>query len=118
MKEIRPAQRRVKNIQTAEFTPWYTDDGGVTGESVLQLNNHPKAVGFHVYKMEPGTHSQPHEHSGDEEFLMISGELIDNDGTVYKPGDLVWLEKGTQHYSYTETGCVIAVYIETAEKNI
>lgn len=118
MKEIFKPQRRVENIHTAEFTPWTSDAGTATGESVLQLNNNPKAVGFHVYKMEPGTQSQPHEHTGDEEFLILSGELIDNDGTVYKEGDLVWLQKGTQHYSYTETGCVIAVYIETAEKNI
>ena len=118
MKEISPPQRRVENINTAEFTPWIRDDGTMTGESVLQLNNNPKAVGFHVYKMAPGTQSQPHEHTGDEEFLILSGELIDNDGTVYKEGDLVWLKKGTQHNSYTETGCVIAVYIDTAEKNL
>ena len=118
MKEISANQRRVENIYSAEFKPWVRDDGTETGESVLQLNNKPKAVGFHVYKMEPGTHSQPHEHTGDEEFLILSGELIDNDGTVYREGDLVWLEKGTQHNSFTETGCVIAVYIDIAEKNL
>ena len=118
MKEIRKSQRRVQNIHTAEFSPWTSGDGTVSGESVLQLNDNPKAVGFHVYKMQPGTYSQPHEHTGDEEFLVLSGELIDNDGTVYREGDLIWLEKGTQHYSYTKTGCVLAVYIDTAEKNI
>ena len=118
MKEISQTQRRVENINTAQFTPWIREDGTVTGESVLQLNDHPKATGFHVYKMQPGTQSQPHEHTGDEEFLILKGELIDNDGTVYKEGDLVWLKEGTQHYSYTNTGCVLAVYIKSAEKNI
>ena len=118
MKKIHPEHRRVKNIHTEEFTPWPQADGTVSDESVLQLNDNPLATGFHVYKMQPGSRSTPHEHTGDEEFLILSGELIDNDGTVYREGDLVWLKKGTQHYSYTETGCVLAVYIETAEKTL
>ena len=47
---------------------------------------------------------------------MIEGELIDNDGTIYRPGDVVWLAEGTGHVSHTETGCIIAVYAEASEK--
>ena len=116
MKKITQAQRRVNNLHPAQFASWRKPDGSASGESVLQLNDNPLATGFHVYKMKPGARSQSHEHTGDEEFSTLSGELIDNDGTVYKEGDLVWLQKGTQHYSYTETGCLLAVYIPTAEK--
>lgn len=118
MKKIDKSDRRVQNIHQNEFIPLIRTDGTESGESVLQLNDNPRAVGFHVYKMQPGTSSEPHEHTGDEEFLILSGELIDNDGTVYTEGDLVWLKKGTQHYSYTQTGCLLAVYIQKAEKNI
>ena len=47
---------------------------------------------------------------------MIEGELIDNDGTVYRAGDVVWLAPGTEHTSRTETGCLIAVYAEASEE--
>ena len=72
-------------------------------------------TGFHVYKMEPGYTTIPHEHGNDEHFLVISGDVTDNDGTVYREGDLVLMKAGTQHCSHTENGCVIAVYIEPGE---
>ena len=118
MKPIDKQQRRVANIHTAHYTPWRRRDGSSTGESVLQHNDRPKGVGFHVFKMDPGTTTESHVHTADEEFLVIEGDLVDNDGTVYYPGDLVWLKKGTQHNSYTKTGCILAVYIESAEENL
>ena len=44
------------------------------------------------------------------DFLMLEGEIVDHDGYVYKKGDLVWLEAGTEHNSYTENGAVMAVF--------
>ena len=115
MKPIQPADRRVANIHTAAYTPF----PGAPGTGVLQLGTDtPPGVGFHVYKMEPGARSEAHEHTGNEEFLVLEGELIDNDGTVYRPGDLVWLGKGTQHYSDAPNGCLLAVYIPVAEQMI
>ena len=43
---------------------------------------------------------------------------MDNDGTKYGPGDLVWLRDGTEHSSYTENGCLIAVYVDAVEKPV
>jgi anti-sigma factor ChrR (cupin superfamily) len=68
--------------------------------------------------MEPGSSSTPHRHGGAEEFVVIEGSLVDNDGTVYSQGDVVWLAGGTEHTSYTETGCVVAVYAEAEEVNL
>ena len=48
---------------------------------------------------------------------MIQGELIDNDGTVYRAGDVVWLAADTEHTSHTETGCLIAVYAQAPEES-
>ena len=42
----------------------------------------------------------------------------DNDGYVYRPGDLVFLSRGTQHFSTTKTGCTLAVFIESWEENL
>ena len=113
MKPISAAERRVVNLRSADFEPWDRDDAGERGTSVLQLNpDAPRGTGFYIYKMEPGAQSTPHRHGGAEEFLIIEGTLIDNDGTVYERGDVVWLAAGTEHNSRTETGCLIAVYAE------
>ena len=118
VKPVKPSDRRVANIHTAEFTPWLADDGAPTGQSYLQLNSEPGGVGFHVFRMDPDTTTTPHQHTGDEEFYLLSGDLRDNDGTVYKEGDLVWMKEGTEHYSYSEHGCTLLVYIKTAEVNV
>lgn len=119
MKPIQPQDRKIANIRTAEFMPWDSEGESERGTSILQLNiEQPKGVGFYIYKMEPGARSAPHRHGGAEEFLMINGELIDNDGTVYHPGDVVWLAAGTEHSSHSPGGCLIAVYAEKPESEV
>lgn len=114
MKPIAASDRRVVNLRDAEFTPWESAEN--PGTSYVQLDtSRPPGVGFYIYKMEPGTSSDPHRHGGSEEFLMLEGELIDHDGTVYRQGDLVWLAPGTVHNSHTKTGCLIAVFSELEE---
>ncbi len=114
MTELNPIDeedRRVVNIHSAEYTTFYS--GGVEDGSVLQLNDSNRlGTGFHIYRMAPGDTTVAHEHLSDEEFLMLEGELFDHDGTRYGPGDLVWLRKGTKHYSHSPKGCLIAVYLE------
>ena len=119
MKPIAEGMRRVANIHAAEYEPWEGADHQGPGSAILQLNkSKPLGVGFHVYRMEPGARTDAHEHMGDEEILILEGELVENDGTVYRPGDLVWLGKGTEHSSYAPNGCLMAVYIETAERDL
>jgi anti-sigma factor ChrR (cupin superfamily) len=119
MKKISESQRIVTNIKTAEFTPYLADGQEVPGQSYLQLDEtFPEGCGFTIYKMAPGTSSQPHEHSCHEQFLVLEGEVIDNDGYVYKPGDFVLLKEGTQHNSHTKTGATLAVFIRTLEHNL
>ena len=116
MKPIATADRRVANIHDTPFKPWASENGADTGESLIQINSSDQdCVGFHIYRMAPGTTTTPHRHTDDEEFYVIEGELTDNDGTIYRAGDLVWLKKGTEHYSYSEKGCTLVVYIKTAE---
>lgn len=111
MKPIASADRRVVNIHTGEFTAIETD-GKPDGE-VLQLNTaKPMASGFYIYRMAPGTTTVAHEHAGDEEFLILEGDLMDHDGVQYGPGDLVWLRDGTVHNSSTKGGCLIAVFAD------
>ena len=59
--------------------------------------------------MGPNARSNPHEHQGPEEFFILKGDLVDNDGYIYKEGDFVSLSGGSKHYSHSPSGCVIVV---------
>ena len=119
MKNIGKNERLVANIKTAAFRPFVIDGREIPGQSFLQLDDtFPEGTGFHIYKMAPGSSSQPHEHSCHEQFLVLEGEVIDNDGHVYRPGDFVLLKQGTQHSSRTATGATLAVFIRSAETNL
>ncbi len=118
MKPVADGERLVANIYEAEFEPFVNDRGENDGYALQLDRDRPLGTGFHVYRMEPGATTIAHEHTGNEEFLVVSGDLTDNDGTVYREGDLVLMKAGTQHCSHTERGCVLAVYIETPEKTI
>ena len=67
--------------------------------------------GFFLIKFAPGGVSIPHEHLGFEEFVIIEGELVDHDGWVYRAGDCVSLTKGSQHYTRSDTGAKVAVFV-------
>jgi anti-sigma factor ChrR (cupin superfamily) len=119
MKPIQPTERRVVNIAKAKFKSFTAEGREIPGQSFLQLDDcQPPGVGFHIYRMAPGSASQPHEHTSAEQFLVLEGDLRDNDGYEYKPGDLVYLSRGTQHFSTTKTGCTLAVFIESWEENL
>jgi len=47
---------------------------------------------------------------GFEEFLIVEGELIDSDGMIFKKGEFVSFEPGSQHSSFSEKGALIIVF--------
>lgn len=110
MTPIAPADRRVANVHSDPFETFFSKSGEPDGE-VLQVNGGKTGYGFHVYRMQPGTTTVAHTHLGDEEFLLIEGDLTDHDGYEYKPGDLVCLRSGTTHNSTTTNGCLLAVFL-------
>lgn len=116
MKRVIDGERVVANINSAAFEPLMDSKGVDIGQSVLQLNkSQPNGVGFHAYKMAPGMTTEAHVHTGDEEFFLLEGDLVDNDGTQYVPGDLVLMKSGTEHHSTTKKGCTLLVYIPSEE---
>jgi quercetin dioxygenase-like cupin family protein len=119
-KKIEAADRVVRNIRTAEFDTYHDADGRVVpGQSYLQLDDSfPPGAGFTIYRMEPGSSSQPHEHTCHENFYVIEGEATDNDGHTYRAGDFVLLKKGTQHFSTTKTGATLVVFVRELEENL
>jgi hypothetical protein len=119
MRKVEKTDRLVVNINSAAFKPFVTDGKPIEGQSFLQLDDSfPEGTGFHIYRMSPGSRSQPHEHTCHEQFLVLEGEVEDHDGYVYKPGDFVLLKSGTQHNSYSRTGATLAVFVRSAERNL
>ena len=116
MKPIAPEDRRIANIHEAAFQSFVYPDGLALGDAILQLDDDkPLGEGFHVYRMPAGMTTRGHRHNGHEQFLILEGELIESDGTVFRKGDLVFYRDGTEHNSYTPNGCLLAVHIPHAE---
>lgn len=108
--------RKIANIHDAAFTPFVYPDGVALGDDILQLDaTTPLGEGFHVYRMPAGMTTRRHIHNGHEQFLILEGELIEDDGRVLKAGDLVFYRDGTEHHSYTPNGCLLAVHIAGPE---
>jgi anti-sigma factor ChrR (cupin superfamily) len=103
--------RRVFNVDDADFLP-YDLEGPLQPEmSWLPISYERRTgQGCYLMRMAPGAVTIEHVHPGLEEFFIITGELIDGDGAVFKAGDFVSYEPGTRHNSRTESGCVIAVF--------
>ena len=65
----------------------------------------------YLIRFGPGSRSHPHIHQGSEEFLVLDGELTDDDGMVFRPGDFVRFEPGSKHSSFSEEGCTLLVIL-------
>ena len=106
-------KRKITDIYNAKFEPFDNYGAKVPGMSWHKISYDKKNGGYGSYllKMEPGTKSLPHIHTGYEEFLMLEGELIDPDGKIFKKGEFVIFEPGTKHYSHTKNGCLVLVFM-------
>ena len=107
------AKRKITNLYNVKFEPFDNYGAVVKGMSWHKISYDKKngGQGSYLLKMEPGAKSLLHEHSGYEEFLMLDGELIDPDNMIFKKGDFVTFEPGSQHSSCTQDGCLILVFM-------
>ena len=86
----------------------------LTGKQLLWHNirgNPVTAEGFYIVEFPPGAISAAHEHTGYEEFVILDGGLVDNDGTAYRTNDCVSMPPGSVHSSLSANGCVTAAMI-------
>ncbi len=64
-----------------------------------------------LVRFKPGASSKPHEHTGNEEFLVLEGTLEDCDGAVFEAGDFVSYGQGSRHFSTSASGCLLLVVL-------
>jgi anti-sigma factor ChrR (cupin superfamily) len=98
------------NAHTTPFLP-YDFEGPVQPEmSWLPLSfDRETQQGTYLMRMQPGAVTIAHDHPFMEEFLVLEGDLVDSDGTIFGPGDLVLRGRNPPH-SWTKTGCLLAVF--------
>ena len=96
-KKFRPYNRYGKTLPGVEWLPL---SGGAEADKEVYL-----------IRFGPGSRSHPHIHQGSEEFLVLDGELTDDDGMIFRPGDFVRFESGSKHSSFSEEGCTLLVIL-------
>ena len=112
-------RRIINNPLNLEFEPFDNYGQPIKGMSWHKISyEKEKGQGSYILKMDPGAKSIPHEHVSYEEFYMLDSELIDVDGKVFKKGDFVSFEPGSTHFSFTEKGCLISVFMRSRNKAI
>jgi anti-sigma factor ChrR (cupin superfamily) len=113
------SKRKITNPFNVKFVPFNNYGDAIPGMSWHKITYDQKTgQGTYILKMEPNAKSKLHEHVSFEEFIMLDGELIDPDNSVFKKGDIVTYEPGSKHSSYTKNGCLILVFMRTLNKTI
>ena len=102
------AGRRIYRTHSLEMRP-YDLDGPLQPEmSYARLSYDARSErGSYLMRMQPGAATVPHVHTCREEYLIVEGEAIEDDGTVLKTGDWIVYEPGTRHSTRTITGCLL-----------
>jgi len=112
-------RRIINNPLNLKFEPFDNYGKPIKGMSWHKISyEKEKGQGTYVLKMDPGAKSIPHEHVSYEEFYMLDGELIDEDGKIFKKGDFISFEPGSKHSSFTKKGCLILVFMRSRNKTI
>ncbi|MSP81382.1 MAG: cupin domain-containing protein [Alphaproteobacteria bacterium] len=95
-----------------DFLPFTRYGAVIPGMTWLPLSHDQRTgQGSFLLRMAPGARSRPHEHTDVEEFVVLEGELVDNDGRVMMAGDFVSNAAGTRHFSTAPKGCLLAVFM-------
>ena len=112
MAPAKTIDRIVISVADEGFRPYDRYGKVMAGMTWKPLRYDPEiGTGSFVMRFEPGARSQPHEHGGVEEVVILSGTLVDADGREFKTGDTVSFGPGSRHWSYAPEGCTIAVFL-------
>ena len=96
-----------------QFKPYDRYGEPIAGMSWIPLSGELLNGSYECFllRMQPGARSNPHEHTGFEEFLVVDGELVDCDGQVFNSGDYVRFQPGSKHSSHSPGGCTLLVIL-------
>ena len=105
-------KRKIINTNHLKFKPFDKYGKPINGWTWHNISFDKETnFGTYISKLEPGTKTLPHVHSGYEEFLILDGELVDSDGTIFKKGDFISYKPNSNHSSHTKKGCLILTFM-------
>ena len=105
-------KRKITNLDKLDFKPFDKYGEPIKGWYWHKISFDEKTnFGTYISKLEPGTKTIPHTHTGHEEFLILNGELVDSDGSIFKKGDFISYKPNSSHSSYTKKGCLILTFM-------
>ena len=111
--------RIITNLNNLKFKPFDKYGKHIKGWSWHNITfDKEKNFGTYISKLEPGTKTILHTHTGYEEFLILDGELTDSDGKIFKKGDFISYRPNSSHSSYTKKGCLILTFMRGRNNQI
>ena len=100
--------RTIVRTRAKDFEAYDLDGPLQSDISLLKLSYDGQTrEGSYMMRMQPGAQTIVHTHQRREEYIVLEGSLIEDDGTVLQPGDYVVYEPGTRHNSRTDEGCLL-----------
>ena len=112
-------KRIITNLNNLKFKPFDKYGKPIKGWSWHNITFDKETnFGTYISKLEPGTKTISHTHTGYEEFLILDGELTDSDGKIFKKGDFISYKPNSSHSSYTKKGCLILTFMRGHNKKI
>ena len=112
-------KRKITKLDHLKFKTFNKYCKSIKGWSWHKISFDKKTnFGTYISKLDPGTKTLPHIHTGHEEFFILEGELIDSDGTIFKKGDFVSYQPNSSHSSYTKKGCLILTFMRGQNNKI
>ena len=105
--------RQIAKTSSDQFKPYDRYGDPIAGMSWIPLSGELLNGSYECFllRMDAGARSNPHEHTGYEEFLVLDGESIDCDGQRFTSGDYVRFQPGSKHSSSTADGCTLLVIL-------
>jgi quercetin dioxygenase-like cupin family protein len=100
------------DVHAAQLQPYDRYGEPAPGVTWRPLNYDPeRGAGSFLLALEPGARTPAHEHTEIEEILVLAGDFIDSDGSIFGPGDFLTYPPGTRHYSTSRSGCRLLVEV-------
>ena len=102
--------RNIVNWKKADWAPY--PGKGASAYSWAPIRPQGNGAGFYLMKAAPGSASGEHVHKELEAVVVLDGELVDSDGTVFGPGSCIAYAAGSKHHTSSPKGCTMLVWTD------
>lgn len=106
--------RTIVNWKQAQWAPYPGTDEGKGAYRWHPIRPLEDGAGFYLMQAAAGAASGEHVHHALEAVVVLDGELVDSDGTVFGAGSCIAYAAGSQHHTASPKGCTMLVWTDGA----